>query len=788
MFSLRALRVPLFAIASFSLGREPLPGTQPLNAEGDLSAKMVEGIHRWLAGETDRAVTARAEKWKLDGSSADAWEKSLTPKRKMLRKMIGTVDERKPGALEVITEPGAPAAKMEAGNYTVERVRWPVFDGVSGEGLLLRPAGMAKAAVIALPDADNTPEQFAGLALGLAPEAQFARRLAEQGALVVVMTLVDRRDPWSGSEKLQRFTNASHREWIHRQSFESGRTVTGFEVQKVLAAVDALRGPSAKLLADGAKIGIAGFGEGGRIALFSTALDARLSAEFVSGAFGCRQGISREPLDRNLMGFTRDFGDGELAVLARPRDVFLEFSEGPVLTGPPPVREGRRGAAPGSMATATASEFARSLSDAWDITTHEELSYALPGEFPMQASLHTDPATGKIFSEHPQKPGHSELFGEFAKAIGLPEKRAALATHPAVWQGDDSDARQRRTVRELEEFSQAILRDGERVRKALPIWTQLKPGADWDAVQKDARADFWEKVIGKLPGEYLPPNPRTRLVHDEEKWRGYEVMLDVQPDIFAWGILLVPKDLPPGERRPVVVCQHGLEGLPEDTITRDENSRAWKFYKAFAARLCERGFIVYAPHNPYRGGDDFRRIQREANPLGLSLFSFIIAQHDVTTQWLASLPFVDPERIAFYGLSYGGKTAMRVPAVLGRYCLSICSGDFNEWVKKCASNTHPGGYVFTGEWEIWEWDLAHTFNYAEMALLIAPRPFMVERGHDDGVGLDEDVGHEFAKVRRGYDKLGIGERAEIEWFDGPHTIHGVGTFAFLHKWLRWPEP
>jgi len=266
------------------------------------------------------------------------------------------------------------------------------------------------------------------------------------------------------------------------------------------------------------------------------------------------------------------------------------------------------------------------------------------------------------------------------------------------------------------------------------------------------------------------------------------VMLDVQPDVFAWGTLLVPKDLKQGERRPVVVCQHGLEGLPEDTITKDESAPAWKFYKGFAAKLCERGFIVYAPHNPYRGQDKFRMLQRKANPLGLSLFSFIIAQHDVTTQWLASLPFVDGGRIAFYGLSYGGKTAMRVPAALDRYCLSICSGDFNEWVMKCASVSHPAGYVFSPEWEIWEWDLAHTFNYAEIALLIAPRPFMVERGHDDGVGLDEDVGHEFAKVKRGYDKLGIGERAEIEWFDGPHTIHGVGTFKFLHKWLRWPEP
>ena len=52
---------------------------------------------------------------------------------------------------------------------------------------------------------------------------------------------------------------------------------------------------------------------------------------------------------------------------------------------------------------------------------------------------------------------------------------------------------------------------------------------------------------------------------------------------------------------------------------------------------------------------------------------------------LETLPNVDPKRIAFYGLSYGGKTAMRVPAIEKRYCLSICSADFNEWVGKNVS-------------------------------------------------------------------------------------------------------
>jgi hypothetical protein len=237
-----------------------------------------------------------------------------------------------------------------------------------------------------------------------------------------------------------------------------------------------------------------------------------------------------------------------------------------------------------------------------------------------------------------------------------------------------------------------------------------------------------------------------------------------------------------------------LEGVPMDTITEDSSNRAWRAYKGFSAALCKRGFIVYAPQNPYRGQDRFRTIQRKSNPLKRSLFSYIIPQHQRTLDWLATLPNVDPQRIGFYGLSYGGKTAVRVPPMLTQsddrvgYCLSICSADFNEWVKKNVSNEDRYSYLFTGEYEIFEWNMGHVANYAELSSLMAPRPFMVERGHDDGVAPDEWVAWEFAKVRRHYDKLGIGEKTEIEFFNGPHSINGQGTYQFLHRHLNWPSP
>jgi hypothetical protein len=67
-----------------------------------------------------------------------------------------------------------------------------------------------------------------------------------------------------------------------------------------------------------------------------------------------------------------------------------------------------------------------------------------------------------------------------------------------------------------------------------------------------------------------------------------------------------------------------------------------------------------------------------------------------------------------------------------------------------------------------------------------PRPFMVERGHHDRVGRDPWVAHEYAKVAWLYAQFGLADKTAIEYFNGGHTIHGVGTFEFLRKHLNWP--
>jgi len=758
-----------------------LPGTQALAPANDPSAKMVAGIDAFLTRETERARTNRGAFWRRDCASPEAYAKSVAPNRESLRRMIGAVDARVPVRMETVQEVNGDSAEAFAASYSATRVRWSVLDGVTGEGLLLRPRRGPAALVVAVPDADHTPEMVAGLQPGLPTERQFARRLVENGCLVLVPALIDRKDTWSGNKRLNRFTNQPHREWIYRQAFEMGRHPIGCEVQKILAAADWLASGRWRSPQESAgvplKIGVAGHGEGGLLALYSAALDTRIDCALVSGYFDARERLCDEPIYRNVFGLLREFGDAEIASLISPRQLLVEHSAAAKIDGPPPKREGRSGAAPGRIATP---DF---LSVEAEVGRANELTRDLKGRRAVELVYGAEGMTVPSGSER--------ALVTFLETLGvsLRQLEPSTPTPPLQVTADQLDERQRRQVEELTAFTQGLLRRSESIRDAR-TWTHLKETPDdrWAEVCRTNRTCLWEDVIGRFPEADRPPQPRTRKLFERPGWAGYEVTLEVWQDVFCWGYLLLPRDLKPGERRPVVVCQHGLEGLPEDVVADDPKSPGFGPYQAYAARLADCGFIVYAPHNPYRGGDKFRALQRKANPLGRSLFSIVVAQHAVHLDWLASLPWVDPERIAFYGLSYGGKTAMRVPALLERYCLSICSADFNEWILKNVTVDSGYSYMFTGEYEMPEWNLGHTFNYAEMTALIAPRPFMVERGHFDGVAPDTWVAYEYAKVRRLYALLGLPDRTEIEFFKGPHRIQGAGTFQFLHKHLNWPPP
>jgi len=725
---------------------------------------MVDNINAFLEQQTANSVNGRARYWRRDYTNRADYEQSISDNRERLRRIIGAVDRRVHfAALELVETTASPALIASRNGYKVYAVRWPVLDGVTGEGILLQPDRPPVARIVAVPDADMSPEMLAGLTPGLESEAQFAHRLAANGCMVLIPVLIDRTDTWSGIPGI-RYTNQPHREWIYRMAYEVGRHIIGYEVQKVLAAVDwfAQQHDTKRT-----PIAVAGYGEGGLIAFYSGALDRRIAATLVSGYFGPREELWKEPIYRDVWGLLREFGDAEIASLIAPRALIIEAARSPQIAGPPEPTKERSGATPnGKISTPPLESVEREVARA-------RISYKSLGA---DGELHLT-VSGNGNGPPGSADGLQALLTSVDRNLRLkPLEHAALANI-----ADDGRARAHRQFRELVEYTQALIRESPSARAV--FWSKADRSSveRWNESTKFYRDYIWDEVIGRLPAPNVPANPRTRLVYDEPKFKGYEVMLDVWPGVFAYGILLVPRNITAGQRLPVVVCQHGLEGRPQDVADPSTDSH---YYHAFAAKLAEQGFVTFSPQNPYIGEDRFRIIQRKAHPQKLALFSFILGQHQRILEWLSAQPFVDPSRIGFYGLSYGGKTAVRVPPLLETYALSICSADFNEWVWKNTSVDSKYSYLVTREYDMIEFDFANVVNYSDLANLMAPRPFMVERGHGDEVAPDEWVAYEYAKVRRFYDQLGIPDRTEIEFFNGPHTINGRGTFEFLRKHLQ----
>ena len=101
----------------------------------------------------------------------------------------------------------------------------------------------------------------------------------------------------------------------------------------------------------------------------------------------------------------------------------------------------------------------------------------------------------------------------------------------------------------MQSFTQSLVRDSDNKRR--DFWSKADRSSleKWQQSTAPYRETFERDLIGKIDQPLLPANPRTHQLFDEPTYTGYEVMLDVLPDVFATGILLVPKNLSDEEKK-----------------------------------------------------------------------------------------------------------------------------------------------------------------------------------------------------------------------------------------------
>lgn len=219
---------------------------------------------------------------------------------------------------------------------------------------------------------------------------------SRNGCRVIVPALIDRGRLLSVIADGKRKGDVTHREMLYRSAYQMGRHLIGYEVQKVLAAVDWFAKDGG-----GRPLGVVGYGEGGLLALYAAALDTRIGVAGVSGYFDSRQDLWREPIDRNVFGLLDEFGDAEITSLIVPRTLVVEACSVPDVIIPTGTNS-----APGHLTTPSADRVRGEV---------ERLQN-------MVGALNPRPRTELVVSGDGSGPcGTAAFLDGFLKALGRPK-------------------------------------------------------------------------------------------------------------------------------------------------------------------------------------------------------------------------------------------------------------------------------------------------------------------------------------------------------------------------------
>gem|GEM_PF-1292258 len=314
---------------------------------------------------------------------------------------------------------------------------------------------------------------------------------------------------------------------------------------------------------------------------------------------------------------------------------------------------------------------------------------------------------------------------------------------------------------------------------------RFNPSALSAATYRARVAESVSRVLGPPLPETADRRVRTRLIEQRPTHGVYEVVMEAVQGVEVAGYLLLPVS---GLPAPAIICQHGLGGRPDCMAGLDET---W-IYDRLAQRLAEKGYVTFAPFMNWGWGGLPGRdgMVKRAYALGITPNRFEVAQLHAIVDFLQSRSEVMADRIAFYGLSYGGHASVWVGSCEPRLALRVTAGHFNEWQKKLTSaaisapQTRPTSFICVDEgYDMFYYNVLNEVGHAELVSAFAPAPHYIENGLRDTVAPTAWVDEEFDHVEAVYRWLGAAGEAVLEHFDGPHRIWSEGSFQFIHQQL-----
>lgn len=331
---------------------------------------------------------------------------------------------------------------------------------------------------------------------------------------------------------------------------------------------------------------------------------------------------------------------------------------------------------------------------------------------------------------------------------------------------------------ELENFFREVTIEGY-VKRSGEVWNRdySSPAAYEKSIEKNRLR--WNDVLSppdlKVCGE-VEIEPYDHVIEGiDAKW----VRIPLNGGLRAEAILALPVK---SDKKPsLVIAQHGVASSPEKTFGLDDEKGA---YHSYARELIKEGFSVLAPFNlstaPYRN-----RIQRMAAMIGTTLPGLELKRVQILLDYAFSCGEVDTKGAGIWGISLGGFATQLWMPLEKRIIAGVSCAWFNNRLPKmiipdprysCFLDT-TSEHAFLKGW-------LTEFDDSDLVSLICPRAFLAQTGKADRIAWWPMAKEEFERTKIHYDKLGIGNRIDMDLHEGGHEIRVRSGIEWMKKWLR----
>jgi len=295
-------------------------------------------------------------------------------------------------------------------------------------------------------------------------------------------------------------------------------------------------------------------------------------------------------------------------------------------------------------------------------------------------------------------------------------------------------------------------------------------------LSKDNFLEWQSKVRSKLLELMCFPRkvqtqPQPKFLWEEgrngyrlQKWETYP-----EPGFVIPVLILVPNEIDKDNPGPAVLCIPGssaskelLAGEPEVNPLARTNKHPE--HNKMALWYVRAGMIAVAVDNPDLG-EALEFFERNCGPRnartrslladimifsGRSYLGFSVFQKMKIIEWLRTLDFIDPKRIAVSGMSLGTEPAM----VLGILDKSICAMVFNDCLTNTKESFIARGLPYIGVWHTVP-GMLKWFDFPDLLAAFAPRPLLLPEG---------GIVYHLKSVRRAYAILGEENNFTVEHY------------------------